>query len=221
MDCTKGVLVQLVITGRFVYRVLFFHRWPRRITLPVVLLISDLALGSVDSYWTGWQHATSACVKVAFGHRSFSNMLFLTMSVSEFPNCEERLSASSCPSGCMEQFCSHRTDFDEIWFKFFFENLSRNSSSFKSDKNNRYFTWRLFTFMAVRPWIGRMRNVLDKSCRIKAHIFIFSRKSHSLWDNVEKVWWRQRGHKWLYNLAHACCMLGKQGYTRALTLTNT
>jgi hypothetical protein len=64
------------------------------------------------------------------------------------------------PTVSMEQLGSHWTDFDEIWYLNFIQDSS------KSDKNNRYFTWRLFTWMAVSRWIlFRMRNISDKSCR--------------------------------------------------------
>jgi len=63
--------------------------------------------------------------------------------------CEKRLLASSCLSVClsvcsMQQFGSQWTDFHEIFiFEYFSKYLCRKFKfSLKSDKNNRYFTWR-------------------------------------------------------------------------------
>ena len=44
----------------------------------------------------------------------------------------------------MEQFDSHWTDFDNIWYVgFFFRKYEKKIQvSLKSDKNNRYLTWR-------------------------------------------------------------------------------
>jgi len=47
---------------------------------------------------------------------------------------------SVCPSVHMEQLGSHRTDFQEILYFIFFENLLRNQVSLKSDKNYGNFT---------------------------------------------------------------------------------
>jgi hypothetical protein len=47
----------------------------------------------------------------------------------------------------MEEFDSHWTEFDEIWYLsfFFFENiLEKIQISLKYDKSNCYFTWKCF-----------------------------------------------------------------------------
>jgi hypothetical protein len=100
---------------------------------------------------------------------------------------------SVCPSVHMEQLGFHWTYFDEAWYlSFFRKSVKKIQVSLKSDKNSRYFTCRLFTFMTISRWIIirirnnnngtlhadvftfmtishwillRMRNVLDKSCR--------------------------------------------------------
>jgi hypothetical protein len=85
--------------------------------------------------------------------------------------CEKRLLASSCPSVRlsvrMEQLGYQWTDFDKIWYLGFFRKyVEKIKVSLKSDKNNGYFTPRLFTFMTISSWILlTMRNVLDKSFR--------------------------------------------------------
>jgi len=71
-------------------------------------------------------------------------------------NCEELLLASSCLSvclspsfiaracgcACVEQFGSHWTNFHEIWYLGVFrKSVEKIQMSFKSDQNNRYFTW--------------------------------------------------------------------------------
>ena len=49
-----------------------------------------------------------------------------------------------CPSVRMEQLGSNWTDFDEIRFlKIFRKSAHKIQFSLKSDKNNRYFRWRL------------------------------------------------------------------------------
>jgi len=81
-------------------------------------------------------------------------------------------------------------------------------------------TWHedLCTFIIISRWILlRMRNIL---CRCHGEdqnrhfIFcnLFCRKSCRLWDNVEKLWYSQSGHRLQYNTAHAHCMLDNQGY---------
>jgi len=56
-----------------------------------------------------------------------------------------------------------------------------------------------------------MRIVLDKRCKGKSkhtfcvQQFFFSRKSRSLWDNVEK--YRRAGQATVDNMAHAHCVL--------------
>jgi len=50
---------------------------------------------------------------------------------------------SVCPSFCMELLGSHWTDFHEIWYlKIFRESFDEIQVTLKSDKNNRYFTWK-------------------------------------------------------------------------------
>jgi len=76
----------------------------------------------------------------------------------------------------------------EIWV--FFENLSKIQVSLNSDKNNGY----QYTFLIIpRSLLLRMRNFSHKCCRENQNTrFIFNnaffspRKSHCLWDNVEK-----------------------------------
>ena len=60
---------------------------------------------------------------------------------------EKRLLASSCLSVCpsvhMEQLCYHWKDFHEIlYFTIFQKPVEKIQFSSKSDKTNRYFTWR-------------------------------------------------------------------------------
>jgi hypothetical protein len=96
--------------------------------------------------------------------------------------------------------CLHgtaRLPLDGFWWNLIFELFFRKpvvekiKILFKSDKNNGYFTWRLSTFLTIsRQILLRMENVLDKSCRGNWNThFMFSsffRKSHRLWNNVEK-----------------------------------
>jgi len=46
--------------------------------------------------------------------------------------------------------------------------------------------------------------------KIKTHILCsitFFQKLCCLWDNVEKIWYSQTGHRWQCNSAHALSML--------------
>ena len=74
----------------------------------------------------------------------------------------------------IEHLGSHWTDFHEnSIFWGFFENPSRKIHvSLKSDKNNRYFTWRsIHIFIIPRSVLLRMRNVSDRIVeKIKTHI---------------------------------------------------
>ena len=99
-----------------------------------------------------------------------------------------------CPSVRTEQLGSHRTDFHEIcYLAIFLKSIEKTHVSLKPEKNNRYFTWRLVSFMIISLWFPfRMRNVSDKSCRENRNThflfsnFFFPQKLCRLWDNVEK-----------------------------------
>ena len=85
----------------------------------------------------------------------------------------------------------------------------------------------LCVFMTISRWILlRMRNVSDKICIKNENTpifcpitFFFSRKSCSLWDNVEKYCRARQATD--DNTAHAHCMLDNKGYKHTLRLCNT
>jgi hypothetical protein len=94
----------------------------------------------------------------------------------------------------------------DIWA--FLENLLRTFQvSLKSDKNNGYITWRLFTFMTSLWILFRMRNVLDKSCRENRNthfsFITFFRKLCRFWyyvveaERPQMVIWRIRVACWI------------------------
>ena len=98
-------------------------------------------------------------------------------------NCEKRLLAVSCPSVRMPHLGSHWTDFDEIWYLSFFENLSRK---FKFHYNPTRITGILhedvFTFMTICRWVILiMRSISNKTCREKrnTHFMI-----HKFFENL-------------------------------------
>jgi hypothetical protein len=72
-----------------------------------------------------------------------------------------------CPSIRMEQLGSHWTDFHEIWhFNIFRKSVEKIQVSLKSNKNNRYFTWRpTYVFDLSRSILLTVRNVSDKICK--------------------------------------------------------
>jgi hypothetical protein len=62
-----------------------------------------------------------------------------------FAKLRKALLSSWCPSVRLEQLCSHWTDFDEIWcLRFVWKSVEKIQASLKSEKNNRYLTWRRF-----------------------------------------------------------------------------
>ena len=110
------------------------------------------------------------------------------------------VSQSVCPHGKIK-LGSHSTDFHQIWYlRIFRKSVQKIQVSLKSDKNNRYFTWRLmYTYdTAVSHWIVLgMRNISDTPCTenqktlFSSITFIFF-KSYRLWDNVEKYGWAKQ-----------------------------
>jgi hypothetical protein len=60
---------------------------------------------------------------------------------------------SARPPVRMEQFCSHWTNFRQIWYLYIFrKSVEKTQVSLKSDNNNRYFTWRpVYIFYQISP----------------------------------------------------------------------
>ena len=109
---------------------------------------------------------------------------------------KKRLSSSSCVTVRLSAWnnSAHTErismEFD-IWVFFFRISVQKTKVSLKSDKNNRYFTWRpIHIFITPRSIILRMRNFSENIVeKIKTHILCsitFFQKSCRLWDNVEK-----------------------------------
>jgi hypothetical protein len=92
---------------------------------------------------------------------------------------------------CMEQLCSHWTDFDETCYLSFFRKCAQKIEvSSKSDKKISTLH-EVFTFVTVSCWIRhKMRNISDESCRENQNthfrLVTFIQKSYHVWDNVEK-----------------------------------
>ena len=106
--------------------------------------------------------------------------------------CETRLAASSCLSVHVKQLGFHRTDFHEVWYlSIFCKSAKKIRVSLKSDKNNRYFTWRPTHFWSHVPqffleWESFQTKVVEKmKTRILCSVTFFL-KSCRLRDNVEK-----------------------------------
>ena len=83
------------------------------------------------------------------------------------------------PSLRVKQLGSHCTDFHEVsYLRIFRESVAKIQFLFKSNKNNRYFTWRQYTFSIIsRSSLLRMTNISDKSCRE-------TRNTHSMFNNI-------------------------------------
>ena len=125
-------------------------------------------------------------------------------------NCEKQLWASSClpvcPSLCMERFDTHWMGFYEILHLIIFGKSSEKIQfSWKSGKNNGYFTWRLIyisiIFRSIHPI---MKNVSDRvvgkiETNIMAHNFFF--ENHV----VHEIMWKsnvQPGTIWHMRIAY-------------------
>ena len=126
----------------------------------------------------------------------------------------------------MEQLGSHRTNFYEIWHLDISRKTVENIQvSWKSDKNNRYCTWRPADFFIIScSVLLRMTNVSDENCRrnqthILCSITFFFRKSWRLWDNVEN--YCRVAHATDDSMAHARCVLDNEGYKHTLAICNT
>ena len=91
----------------------------------------------------------------------------------------------------------------------------------KSDKNNGYFTRRLFTFMTIsRQILFRMRNLLDKGCTENQNTFyvqwlVF--ENLAVYEIMSKNVVEPEGPQ--QSRAHTSGMLDKQGYTRVRACT--
>ena len=124
-----------------------------------------------------------------------------------------------------EQLGSHWTDFHEIWYLgiFFRSSVENFQVPLKSDKNNRYFTWRpIYIFNHLAHFLLEWKMFQTKAVeKIKTHILCsirFFRKSCRLWDNVEK--YGTAGQDTDYNMAHAHCMLDTSSYKHTHRICN-
>jgi len=142
-------------------------------------------------------------------------------------NCEKRLLASSCLSVCpcvrpsvrMEQLGSNWTDFHEIsCWRIIRKSVHKIQLSLKSDKNNRYFTWRpIYNYISSRSFLLRMRNVSNKSCRENQNAHFVSRNfffenrivNEIIWKNIvqrgrpQMTIWRMRTACWIPKATNA------------------
>jgi len=97
-------------------------------------------------------------------HCRIIDMTYFATFWARSQNCGKWLVASWCLSVRMEHLSSHRTDFHDIWYlSIFRKNVEKIRVSLKSDKNNKYFTWRPFSILS-RSFLLGMRNFSDKSC---------------------------------------------------------
>ena len=96
-------------------------------------------------------------------------------------------------------------------FEYFSEICRDNSSSIKSDNNNRYVTWTMYVYIVSRSFRCRVRNVLDQSYRESQNINfmfdIFSPKIVPFIRHCGKIWYPP-GHATddKYNTVHVNCM---------------
>ena len=107
-----------------------------------------------------------------YGHLQFfsvfaSRPVSLTNTASVFrriQKCKKRLLVSSCPSGCLSAW--NWNDFHEIWyFSVFRKTVDKCEVSFKSDKNNGYWTWELNSSDNISLSSSKNEKCFEKSCR--------------------------------------------------------
>ena len=133
-------------------------------------------------------------------------------------NCEKRLLASSRLSVRIWQLGSHWTDFHEIWYLSILSNIwGENSKSFRSDKNNGYFTWRPIqptVLIFFRSFLHRMRIVSAKSCG-------WNQNTHFIFNNdFSQIVPCRAGQTTDDNMGHAHCMLDTEGYRHTQGICN-
>jgi len=85
--------------------------------------------------------------------------------------------------------------------EYFWKSVIKIQVSLKSDRNNRYLTWRPISI--CHSLLLLTTNVSDRSCRENHNTHFkfsnFFKKSCRLWDNEEKECTaRQAGHRWQY-----------------------
>jgi hypothetical protein len=140
-------------------------------------------------------------------------------------NCEKGLLVASCPSVNpsvrMEQLGSQW--FYETWhMSFFRKSVEKIQVSLKSGKNNEYFTWRRFHIyenISLNSFQNKKCSLTKAVEEIKTTYFMFNnffRKSHRLWDNVEKYGWPQGPQMTLqYSAKQVACWINKATFTHA------
>ena len=131
-----------------------------------------------------------------------------------------------CLSVRMEQLIPNWSDFHKIWcVRIFRISVEKSQVSWKSVKNNGYFTWTPIYIYGHTS----LSSPLSEKCfkqtakRKSKHTFyvqyFFSpRQSCRLWDNVEK--YCTAGQTTDDNMAHAHCMLDPGGYKHKLGIRN-
>jgi hypothetical protein len=96
-------------------------------------------------------------------------------------------------SVCLWEHGFNWMDFQYIWYlTIFLSSVEKVQVSLKSDKNNAYCAWRptyIYDNISLISSFLRMRNVSDNNEIKSKHTLCsisFSRKSGSIWGNVEK-----------------------------------
>jgi hypothetical protein len=131
---------------------------------------------------------------------------------------------SVCPSARNNSAPTERIFVKLNNWDLFRKSIEKIQFSLKSDKNKWYFTWiRFHIYDNYSINSLRMRNVVDKFVAEKSkHTFYLQQHFSKIVPFMRqfwKIWWSQKGHNWRHNMAHAICMLDKQGYTHALACT--
>jgi hypothetical protein len=143
-----------------------------------------------------------------------------------FIKLQKALLASTNLSVHMEMLGSKWMRFYEMLYLSIFRNFVKKTEvSLKSDKNNRYFTWRHINLWYLMELFLECEmfwtNVVEK---IKTHILssvTFFQKSCHLWDVEKYGRVREATNYDVIWHVHVLCMLDNQGYRHTLWIWNT
>jgi hypothetical protein len=162
------------------------------------------------SQYTSESHDLFTFISVIFTFRPLSTHLLLRLYVqiiyiSIFRSVRKIVKSDfslrhDCPYVRMEQFGSLWTDFfNEIWYAIIFrKSVEKITVWLKSDKNNRYFTWKSMYITNASHWIlFKMRN-LSKLYRESEHTFygqwFFPPKIVPFMRSSGKIWYDHSCH---------------------------
>jgi hypothetical protein len=99
----------------------------------------------------------------------------------------------------MEQLAHHRTDFHEIWYlRIFRKSVEKIQVLLKSNKNKRYFTWRLIYILSyIAHFFLEWEMFQKKSCRKNQNTYFllsnfFFSENGAVYERMWKTLWSEQ-----------------------------